>query len=178
MACEFFSVGISDCAENFSGVGNYLLIASKAAMAGKTPAYDENLAKYADDSFENVDVVKVKIVADSGQVTSTNNPNGGGFNNVVTARVGKDMNKMSALSRRLNNMDDYFVFVPTGKTNEYYVIGDPNRAMQFQDNFDSGNTPDSEHGHTVTFTVNSCLYPAVVWTGSLNVVAEEGSSSQ
>ncbi len=177
MTCELFSVGTSECAENFSGVGNYLLVVSGAALAGKTITYDEEEAKYTDDSFEGVDAVKIKIVADTGQVTANNNPGGGGFNNIVTARVGKDLKKMSALSRRLNNMDDYFVFVPTGKTNEYYVVGDPNRAMQYQDNFDSGTTPESDHGHTLTFTVNSCLYSAPTWTGSVNVVATEGSSS-
>lgn len=180
MACELFSVGVdTECKENFSGVGNYFLIASKAALANCTPEYDESEAKFTDDSFKGagdnaaVKVVKVKIVADTGQVTSQSNPNAGGFNNVFTCRVGKDMKKMSSLSRRLNNQDDYYVLVPTGTANEYYVVGDPNRAMQYQDEFDSGNTPDSDHGHTLTFTVNAALYPAATWTGVVEVVATE-----
>lgn len=182
MACDLFSVGVgNECVENFSGVGNYFLLVSHAALKDNVPAYDESEAKYTADSFKDgsspIKAVKVKIVADTGQVTATTNAGGGGFNNVFTARVGKDMKKMSALARRLNNMDDYYVLVPTGVTNEYYVVGDPNRAIVFDDNFDTGNTPDSEHGHTVTFTVNSGLYPGTTWTGAVDVVATEGSSS-
>lgn len=183
MACELFSVGVNaDCKENFSGVGNYFLIASKAALASAAPEYDNKEAKFTADSFKgtgnaNVKVVKVKIVADTGQVTSESNANAGGFNNVFTCRVGKDMKKMSALARILNNADDYYVFVPTGNTNEYYVIGDPNRAIQFQDSFDSGNTPDSDHGHTLTFTVNAGLYPAATWTGAVDIIETEASAS-
>ena len=173
MACNFIKVGSSatSCKESFSGVGSiiYAFTKSDLEQANLTPAYSDLAAEYTATSFAKCPVVPIAVKAQTGQVTATSNADGGGFQTVYTGRIANDVYKMAAVARIMNNRSDWGLLVPTGKTNAdglktYYVVYDPSFDTMFEDSYDTGNTPDSDHGHTITVTCGPMLYPAPTWT--------------
>lgn len=173
MACNFIKIGSSNtsCKESFSGVGSTIYAFTKSDLddANLKPAYSDLAAEYVATSFAGLKVAPIMVKAQTGQVTATNNPDGGGFQTVYTGRVANDVYDLAAMARVMNNRADWGLLVPTGKTNEqglrtYYVIYDPSFDTLFELSYDTGNTPDSDHGHTLTVTCGPMLYPAPTWT--------------
>lgn len=164
MACNFIHVRSSaNCSENFSGVGAKFWVFSGEKISEEqwnTVVSQKNLADYSNyvaSAVNNQKCVVVDIKPKSGKVTATANSNGGGFSNVFTAVVANNMNDMTELARSLNNDTDWGILVPAG-AGQYYVLYDKSFGIEFGMESDSGDTPDSDHGHTVTITCSPMIY--------------------
>ena len=175
MACEFMDVvSGTSCEENFSGVGMTLYIFKKTDLEAE-PKYADDKAGFTDATdfkFKNgAGAYKITLKRQSGKVTSTSTPNGGGFVNTFTGVVASNMDQMSLLARTLNNNPDWGAMVGAG-SGEYYVLYDPTFGVSFNLESDSGDTPESDHGHTITISAGPMLYPMAKWTGTLTVKAD------
>lgn len=176
MACDLKHVGLSTsaCTENFSGVGKELYIFRSADLAA-APTYSETEAAFEEASFafaEGKGAYRVKLKKQSGKVTSTSNANAGGFSNVFTGVVATDMETMSLVARSMNNDDEFGAMVADGQGG-YYVIYDPTFGCTFSMESDTGDAPDSDHGHTLTITSNPMRYALCKWNGKLTIAGEE-----
>ncbi len=179
MACEFVDViSGTSCTENFSGVGMTLYIFNANDLE-KAPDYDEAKAGFTAESFQFKDgtgAYKVVLKRQSGKVTSTSTPNGGGFVNTFTGVVASNMDQMSLLARTLNNNPEWGAMVGCGQDSEgasmYYVIYDPTFGISFNMESDSGDTPESDHGHTITISAGPMVYPMAKWTGALTIKSD------
>lgn len=180
MACSFIDVGgtAQSCQENYSGIGTSVYIFSGEALdaASLTPTYDESKAEYTAASFDGLTVNRIVIKSQSGKVTYTSNPNAGGFNNIFTGVVANDMEKMSLMERTMNNLTNWGLLVPDG-SGKMYVIYAKDFDLQFSAEGDTGDTPDSDHGHTLTVTAGPCRYPFVKWDGSVTASTSGGTTT-
>ena len=184
MACDFMNVlSGTSCAENFSGVGMTLYIFNAKDLAAD-PDYSEDLAGFTPESFafkEGKGAYRVILKRQSGKVTSTSTPNGGGFVNTFTGVVASNMDKMSLLARTLNNNPEWGAMVGCGQDKDgkaqYYVIYDPTFGISFNMESDTGDTPESDHGHTITISAGPMIYPMAKWTATnpLRIVEEESA---
>lgn len=173
MACNLINVkAAKSCKEDFSGVGSRFYIFSGEGIAEQDLSGVETMEDYIKvlEKYLANGVVQVDIKPKSGKVTAESNANGGGFSNVFTGVVSNNMKDMSELSRVLNNTTDWGVLVPAGN-NEYYFLYDKAFGIEFGNSSDTGDTPDSDHGHTLTITCSPMLYPLAkgVLTEALDV---------
>lgn len=172
--CDFIDVlnQNAECEENFSGTAERIYLFKKSQLYDSTekkyvyPEVDTEAAAYTAGSFANLQgkLVGVDIKPNSGRVTWTNTPDGGGFTNVGTFIVSKNMKKFSRLARAMN-ATDFGVLIPTGNGNECYVLFSQYASAQFQLEGDTGAAPDDDHGHTATCTCAKMKYPAMTWAG-------------
>lgn len=152
-----------------------LYIFKKTDLVNPEPQYSDSLAGFESDEFsfkEGEGAYKITLKRQSGKVTSTANANGGGFTNTFTGVVAANMDQMSLLARTLNNSDEWGAMVGDGKGG-YYVLFDPTFGISFSMESDTGDSPESDHGHTITIAVGPMLYPLAKWTGSLTVKDED-----
>ena len=181
MACEFMDVtsATGTCTENFSGVGMTLYIFNSKDLE-TTPEYDDAKAGFTTDSFNfknKKGAYQITLKRQTGKVTSTSTPNGGGFVNTFTGVVASNMDDMSLLARTLNNNPEWGAMVGCGN-GEYYVIYDPTFGISFNMESDSGDTPESDHGHTITIAAGPMLYPMAKWKGTLYLNADGGDPAE
>ena len=164
----------TSCTENFSGVGKTLYI-FKTSDLKAAPVYSDDVAGFTpetDFAFnEGAGAYKIALKRQSGKVTSTSTPNGGGFTNTFTGVVAANMDQMSLLARTLNNSEDWGAMIGDGMGG-YYVLYDPTFGISFSMESDTGDTPESDHGHTITIAAGPMKYPLAKWTGSLTVKSE------
>ncbi len=162
-ACTFINVrGIDTCKEDFSGVGSRFYIFDGSDISSedwdlKAVNNIEGFEGVIRSAINGKKLYEVNIKPKSGKVTATSTPNGGGFSNVFTGVIAKNMQKMSELARSLNNSNDWGIIVPAGG-GQYYVLYDKDYGIEFQMESDSGDAADSDHGHTVTMTCGPMLY--------------------
>jgi len=168
MSCQFVNVGGSsqNCQENYSGIGTsiYIFSSDNLATVDASPEYEDDLPEYTQASFHGVKLHRIVIKSQSGKVTHSNNPNAGGFNNIFTGLVANDMENMSLMGRTMNNLNNWGLLVPDG-SGKMYVIYAKDFDLKFEMSGDTGDTPDSDHGHTLTVTAGPCRYPFVKWNG-------------
>ncbi|MGN0309190.1 MAG: hypothetical protein ACI4C3_01150 [Bacteroides sp.] len=177
-ACKFINVGSStaECKENFSGVANTLFLFLIEDLES-APVYDETKNEFTGASFKFKDgkyPVTIQMKPKSGKVTSSNNAGAGGFSVVYTGVVNKDMDKMAYLNRVANNAQNFGGLVSDG-TGKYYALYTP-YGIEFGVEFDSGDTPDSDHGHTITITASPMLYGPTKWEGTITIEPETPAS--
>lgn len=177
-ACSMKNVGndSKNCLESFSGLSTdvYVFTEEQLVAADANVTYADDKAEFDKASFSGVEVTRIKLKVDTGKVDHSNNPNGGGFNNVFTGLVADDMETMSFISRVMNNRNDWGMLVPDGN-GKMYVIYAPGRALKFEETGTTGDTADSDHGHTITVTAGPCLYPLVKWDGSIKKTGADGT---
>lgn len=169
MACVLKHVGSSaaSCSENYSGIGNKVYVFFPEDLTA-APEYSESEAGFSQDSFafaEGKGAYEIKIKKKSGKVTFSSNPQGGGFSNVLTFVVNNDMETMALIGRTINNVDTgWMVEDGTGK---FYVLYDPTFAPEVTQEGDTGDTPDSDRGITVTVTASPMKYGFAKWAGTI-----------
>lgn len=165
------------CGENFSGVGSKLYIFFPEDLTAP-PTFDHKSNTYTASSFtfaEGKGAYEITLKAKSGKVTSTSNPNGGGFSNVLTGVVAKDMDKMSWVGRIMNNRN--FGAMISDGAGKMIVLYSPDFDIEFSMESDTGDTPDSDHGHTITITCSPMLYALMKWAGSPTVAETEAETT-
>lgn len=161
MGCKLNNVitTLQDCGEeNFSGVGSRIYFFLCSDLLG-IPERSESEAAFKANAFDSLKgkLIAVDIKEQSGQVTSESTPDGGGFSNVCTFTVAKNMEKFAFNLRTLNNVK-FGAFCPDG-TGGYYAFYSVMGSATISNSGDSGNTFDSEHGHTTTVTAAPMYYP-------------------
>lgn len=165
------------CGENFSGVGSKLYIFFPEDL-NSTPTVDDKSNTYTASSFawkEGTGAYEIALKPKSGKVTSTSNPNGGGYSNVLTGVVAKDMDKMSWVGR-IMNCRNFGAMIADG-SGKMIVLYSPDYDVEFSMESDTGDTPDSDHGHTVTITCSPMNYPLMKWEGAPTVAETEAETS-
>lgn len=164
MTCNLKPVtSVADCMEDFAGTASKFFIF-------KADANNINAVEYSDEANEmtlldaegetvsSVAAYQVNIKAQTGQVTSQSNPDAGGFTNTFTGRVAKNTDAWSYNARIMNNSSGWGILVPTGLKDEYFVIFDTAFDCTFESAYDSGTTPDSDHGSTFTIACSPMRY--------------------
>lgn len=164
----------SNCSESFSGVGTKAYVAFIEDL--ETPGvWSDEMNGFTPDSFtfkEGKGFYEIDIKKKSGKVTSESNPQGGGFNNVLTFVVNNNMNEMSYILRTINNVDTMWLI--SDGTDGYYAMYDPQFAPEVTSSGDTGDTPDSDRGFTITVTASPARYPLARWVGVPTVAPVEG----
>jgi hypothetical protein len=179
MACKLLNVKktAANCQENFSGVGTRVYVALADKLVDGSVVWSDEFAGFAASSFSTESFVKegegtsvvngfyaIDIKQKSGKVTSESNPQGGGFNNVFTGVVNSNMDRFAFIARTINNVDTVWL-ISDGSDDGYYVIYDPQFAPEFALSADTGDTPDSDRGFTLTVTASPSRYPLAKWHG-------------
>lgn len=173
-ACTLRHVGASatKCTENYSGVGTSVYVFFPDDLTAQ-PTYSEEFAGFDKSSFaftEGTGFWEIKTKKKSGKVTFESNAQGGGFNNVLTFVVNNDMETMAFIARVINNRDTgWMVQDGSGK---FYVLYDPVFSPEVSMSGDTGDTPDSDHGITVTVTASPMRYGFAKWDGVIKLAPE------
>lgn len=186
MACKLLNVKktAANCQENFSGVGTRVYVALADKLVDGSVVWSDEFAGFAASSFSTESFVKegegtsvvngfyaIDIKQKSGKVTSESNPQGGGFNNVFTGVVNSNMDRFAYIARTINNVDTVWL-ISDGSKDGYYVIYDPQFAPEFALSADTGDTPDSDRGFTLTVTASPSRYPLAKWHGTVPMASD------
>lgn len=171
MACKLLNVKktAANCQENFSGVGTRVYVALADSLKPGSVKWSDQFAgfaasSFAAESFEGGGFYAIDIKQKSGKITSESNPQGGGFNNVFSGVVNSNMDRFAFIARTINNVDTVWL-ISDGSDDGYYVIYDPQFAPEFALSADTGDTPDSDRGFTLTVTASPSRYPLAKWHG-------------
>jgi hypothetical protein len=178
MACKLLNVKktAANCQENFSGVGTRVYVALADSLKPGSVKWSDQFAGFASssfaaDSFEDGGFYAIDIKQKSGKITSESNPQGGGFNNVFTGVVNSNMDRFAFIARTINNVDTVWL-ISDGSKDGYYVIYDPQFAPEFALSADTGDTPDSDRGFTLTVTASPSRYPLAKWHGTVPMASD------
>ena len=162
-----------NCSESFSGVGTRVYVALIEDL--ETPGvWSEEFAGFEPDSFTfkaGKGFYELDIKKKSGKVTFESNPQGGGFNNVLTFVMNNNMDQMAYILRTINNVDTCWL-VSDGKGG-FYALYDPEFAPEVTSSGDTGDTPDSDRGITMTVTASPARYPFAKWNGTPTIASSE-----
>lgn len=162
-----------NCSESFSGVGTRVYVALIEDL--ETPGvWSEEFAGFEPDSFTfkaGKGFYELDIKKKSGKVTFESNPQGGGFNNVLTFVMNNNMDQMAYILRTINNVDTCWL-VSDGKGG-FYALYDPEFAPEVTSSGDTGDTPDSDRGITMTVTASPARYPFAKWNGTPTIAPTE-----
>lgn len=166
MACNLKHIKRSaqTCEENYSGIGTSVYVAFVEDLDAQFD-YSENFAGFEPGALKFKDgkgFCQLDIKKKSGKVTAESNGPGKGFSNVLTFVMNQNMEDMALISRAINNVDTLWA-AADGK-GSYYLIYDRNFAPEVAISADTGDTPDSDNGFTVTVTGTPMKYPLPKWT--------------
>lgn len=178
-SCDLMDIAqaAAGCEEQFSGLGQNVYVAYPEYLTAK-PEYDEENASFAEDAFTFTDgkgAWGFRIKKQTGQIQATGNEGAKGWNISATFTIDRDVINASKVLRILKNRGDAIFFFenPSGG---YFVVYDPTFGTEVNSNYDSGTTPDSDTGHTVTVTCNPCRFPLTSWDGTLTMASAAGTS--
>lgn len=174
-SCDLKDIALAaaGCDEQFSGLGNHIYVAYPEDLTAK-PAYDPAKAAFATSAFtfkSGKGAWKIRIKKQSAKISSTGNAGAKGYNVTLTFNIEKDVENAATVLRIMKNRGDVIVFAerPAGG---YLVVYDPMFGTEVNSNYDTGDTPESDSGHTVTVTSNPNKYPVATWEGALTVKSE------
>lgn len=187
MACNLKHLKRSSqsCEENYSGIGTSVYVAFVEDLEAPVE-YSDSAAGFngvADFKFKSgKGFYQLDIKKKSGKVTAESNGQGKGFTNVLTFVINNNMEDMALISRAMNNADTLWMAATGTKNKEgmdgYYAIYDKNFAPEVAISADTGDTPDSDNGFTVTVTGTPMRYPLPRYYGVLDIeqetIPEEG----
>lgn len=178
MSCNLKNVlsTANDCKENPAGISNYVMIVPTGVNG--------NIKKISIDDASNQYKItanggtlkgyRIDFRAQTGQVTSEDNGPGKGWSHTGTGRVELSEDAMALVSRTLHNMDKFMCFFPTGKNNEWKVVGNELGEVEWGVTADSGTARSDDHGLTFTATCGYQVYPTMKYIGAI-VQAEDGT---
>lgn len=181
MNCNFRNVKVdgSNCKSDFAGVGDsvFFFKVSDLASMPSDDDFDEDTNCYAADTFASLEghLYRVDIKQDSGKVESQKSDNGDGYTHTGTFVVEKNIDQFSVMAHSLG-LVEFGAFIPDN-SGKYHVVFNPHKRVKFGNSFTTGDTFDSEHGHTVTITSAPMEYPTVKWAPGDNVNLTEWCAS-
>ena len=163
------------CEEQLSGLGNTVYVAYPEDLAG-TPGYAADKAEFDTSAFTfkpSKGAWKIRCKKQSVHLTSTGNEGPKGFNVQLVFVIDRDVENASQVIRILKNRGDAIFFVENPSVpGTYRVVYDPVAGTEINANYDSGTTPDSDSGYTVTVTSNPNRYGLTSWTGTLTIKSD------
>ena len=173
--CDLMNIAsqAAGCKEQFSGLGNNVYVAYPEDFTFK-PLYDSGNAEFTSDSFTfkpGRGAWSFRIKKQTGQIQATGNEGAKGWNISANFTIDRDVINASKVLRILKNRGDAIFFFEN-PSEGYFVVYDPTFGTEVNSNYDSGTTPDSDTGHTVTVTCNPCRYPLTSWNGTLTLASK------
>ena len=177
LSCDLQDIGqaAAGCEEQFAGIGNQIYVAYPEDLEA-APEYEEGKAEFTSASFtfkSQKGAWKFRIKKQTGQITATGNEGAKGYNVQLMFTIDKDVENAAQVLRILKNRGDA-IFFAENPSGGYYVVYDPIFGTEVNNNYDSGTTPDSDSGHTVTVTSNPNRYSLTTWTGTLTLKSSVG----
>lgn len=179
LSCEIMDIAQASagCEEQFSGLGNTVYVALPEDLTAK-PEYEESgKAAYSTSAFTfdaEKGAYKIRCKKQTVQITATANEGAKGYNVQLMFTVDKDVMNAAQVFRVLKNRGDV-IFFAENPAGGYYVVYDPHFGTEIANNYDTGTTPDSDMGHTVTVTCNPCPFALTSWDGTLTIKSEVGA---
>lgn len=176
LSCDLMDIAqaAAGCSEQYAGLGNTVYVALPEDLTAK-PAYEEDgQAAFASTAFafkEGKGAYKIRCKKQTVQITSTANEGARGYSVQLMFTVDKDVMNAAQVFRVLKNKGDA-IFLVQNPAGGYYVVYDPDFGTELVNNYDTGTTPDSDMGHTVTVTCNPCPFSLTSWEGTLAVKSE------
>lgn len=162
------------CSEQYAGLGNTVYVVLPEDLEAK-PEYEETgEAAFATTAFTfaaTKGAYKIRCKKQTVQITSTANEGARGYNVQLMFTVDKDVMNAAKVFRILKNKGDA-IFLVENPAGGYYVVYDPQFGTELVNNYDTGTTPDSDMGHTVTVTCNPCPFALTSWNGTLTIKSE------
>ena len=171
LSCDLKDIAqaAAGCEEQLSGLGNMVYVAYPEDLTA-TPEYSEDAATFDSSAFTfkpSKGAWKIRCKKQSVQLTATGNEGPKGFNVQLVFVIDRD--------RILKNRGDAIFFVENPSSpGTYRVVYDPVAGTEINANYDSGTTPDSDSGYTVTVTSNPNRYGLTSWTGTLTLASSSG----
>lgn len=166
MACSLnhIEATLDNCEESFSGIGSRIYVALVADLTKADVKKSDTAAEFTPDSFKSLEgkIYAIDIKEESGEISYTTNPDGGGFTNQIQFTVAKNMHAMSFNMRTLNNVK-FLAFAPDGDDGYYTFYSVMGSAKISEGTGTTGNTTDSDHGHTTTISAGPMFYPMMKW---------------
>jgi hypothetical protein len=178
LSCEIMDIAqaAAGCEEQFSGLGNTVYVALPEDLTAP-PEYEESgKAAYSTSAFTfdaEKGAYKIRCKKQTVQITATANEGAKGYNVQMMFTVDKDVMNAAQVFRVLKNRGDV-IFFAENPAGGYYVVYDPHFGTEIVNNYDTGTTPDSDMGHTVTVTCNPCPFALTSWDGTLTIKSELG----
>lgn len=173
-ACDLMDIALASagCQEQLAGLGNTVYVAYPEYLDG-TPEYMEDKAAFTESSFTfktGKGAWAFRIKKQTGQIRATGNEGPKGYNIQATFTIDRDVENAAQVLRILKNRGDAIFFFqrPEGG---YYVVYSPTFGTEVNNDYDSGTTPDSDSGHTVTVTSNPNMYSLTTWNGTLTLAS-------
>lgn len=171
-ACDLQDIAqaAAGCDEQFSGLGNHIYVAYPEDLSA-APTYDPAKAAFTEASFtfkSGKGAWDFRIKKQTGKISSTGNEGAKGYNVTLTFNIDKDVENAAQVLRILKNRGDAIFFAerPAGG---YFVVYDPTFGTEINNNYDTGDTPESDSGHTVTVTSNPNRFSITTWEGTLTL---------
>ena len=179
LSCDLKDIAqaAAGCEEQLSGLGNMVYVAYPEDLTA-TPEYSEDAATFDSSAFTfkaSKGAWKIRCKKQSVQLTATGNEGPKGFNVQLVFVIDRDVESASQVIRILKNRGDAIFFVENPSSpGTYRVVYDPVAGTEINANYDSGTTPDSDSGYTVTVTSNPNRYGLTSWTGTLTLASSAG----
>ena len=179
LSCDLKDIAqaAAGCEEQLSGLGNMVYVAYPEDLTA-TPEYSDDAATFDSSAFTfkaSKGAWKIRCKKQSVQLTATGNEGPKGFNVQLVFVIDRDVENASQVIRILKNRGDAIFFVENPSSpGTYRVVYDPVAGTEINANYDSGTTPDSDSGYTVTVTSNPNRYGLTSWTGTLTLASSAG----
>ena len=170
LACDLKDIGLADsgCEEEYAGFGQYIYLAWPEDLKA-APEYDPGKAAYTTASFvfkEGKRAYKIRIKKNSAKVSAPGNDGPKGYNQTLTFNIDRDVDTAMEVLRIAKNRGNAIAFAEK-RSGGFRVVYDPMSGTDVKNDYESGDAPDSDSGHTVTITCNPAKYPAPSWDGVL-----------
>lgn len=176
LSCEIMDIAQASagCEEQYAGLGNTVYVALPEDLSA-APAYEESgKAAFSSTSFTfspSKGAYKIRCKKQTVQITATPNDGARGYNVQLMFTVDKDVTNAAQVFRILKNRGDA-IFFAENPAGGYFVVYDPVFKTEISNQYDTGTTPDSDMGHSVTVTCNPCPFALTSWSGTLTVKSE------
>lgn len=177
LACDLMDIAqaAQGCEEQFAGIGQQIHVAYPEDLEA-VPEFEANKAQFTSASFtfkSGKGAWKFRIKKQSGHITSTGNAGAKGYNVQLEFVIDRDIENAAHVLRILKNRGDAIFFAERSEGG-YFVIYDPISGTEINSNYDSGTTPESDSGHTVTVTSSPNRYSIAVWNGTIQLKSAAG----
>lgn len=173
----------TDCGESLAGIASVVYVGFKGDLVNpprlKQPGSGSSGFTLGDYSYiestpgftfkSGKGFKKWEIATDTGQFTLSSNGQKKGFVQTINFGFDSISPEIAAMLRTINNRKDVFFVLPEGE--QYQVVYDPDRNVSIDSGgiaYDSGTTPDSDQGLTVSINL-STVSPKTYYDGTITV---------
>lgn len=173
LLCDITDIGtLNTCPkETYSGIGHVIYVAYPEDLVYK-PLYMNCEAAFSLSSFvfkPGKGAYRIYIKKKSGQIQSIGYDGPRGYKVSLMFTVDQCLENAARVFRILKNREDAIFFVDRFDGG-YYVVYDPVFGTKVSNSYDSGKTPDSDRGYSVTVTCDPSKYSLTKYDGALTIL--------